>query len=235
MNRNTVIIKSNKYGLIVILDDKIPFEELLLDIADKFKESANFFRNAKMALSFRGRVLNKLQEKQVVETIVNNSGIHILCIIEEVSEHEEYYRQAVELAMEQQESQEGMFHKGTLRAGQTLETDHSVVILGDVNPGANVISKGNIVVLGSCRGNVYAGASGDRDCIVAALIMKPIQVRIADKIARSAIVKRVDNSEYNIDPKIAYVKDNHIYVKELSQNTLKELYQEEELTKDVIN
>ena len=49
MNRKSVIIKSNKYGLTVILDDKMPFQELLLDIADKFQESANFFRNAKMA------------------------------------------------------------------------------------------------------------------------------------------------------------------------------------------
>ena len=55
MNRKSVIIKSNKYGLTVILDDKMPFQELLLDIADKFQESANFFRNAKMAVTFRGR------------------------------------------------------------------------------------------------------------------------------------------------------------------------------------
>ena len=54
MNRKSVIIKSNKYGLTVILDDKMPFQELLLDIADKFQESANFFRNAKMAVTFRG-------------------------------------------------------------------------------------------------------------------------------------------------------------------------------------
>ena len=53
MKRNSVIIKSNKYGLMVILDDKMPFQELLLDIADKFQESANFFKNAKMAITFR--------------------------------------------------------------------------------------------------------------------------------------------------------------------------------------
>ena len=64
MNRKSVIIKSNKYGLTVILDDKMPFQELLLDIADKFQESANFFRNAKMAVTFRGRVLNREEERQ---------------------------------------------------------------------------------------------------------------------------------------------------------------------------
>ena len=107
-----------------------------------------------------------------------------------------------------------------------------MVVLGDVNPGASVISKGNIIVLGACRGNVYAGASGDRDSLVAALVMKPIQVRIADKIARSAIVKRVDSCEYSIDPKIAYIKDNHIYVKPISRDTLNEISAGEEETKD---
>lgn len=223
MNLNSVIIKSNKYGLIVILDEKLPFEELLLDIGDKFEEAANFFKNAKMAITFRGRVLTKEQEKQVVETIVNHSGIHILCIVDEQKEHEDYYRQAVELAEQEQEKQDGMFYRGTLRAGQVLEMESSVVILGDVNPGARVVSKGNIVVLGSCRGSVYAGASGNRACFVAALVMKPNQVRIADKLARSAIMKWTDTGEYRIEPKISYVKGEHIYVKPISQDTLQDI------------
>lgn len=223
MNRSSVIIKSNKYGLIVILDENLPFEELLLDIGDKFEEAANFFKNAKMALTFRGRILTKDQEKQVVEAIVNHSGIHILCIVDEQKEHEEYYRQAVELANQEQEKQDGMFYRGTLRAGQVLEMETSVVILGDVNPGASVVSKGNIVVLGSCRGSVYAGAAGNRECFVAALIMKPNQVRIADKLARSAITKRVDTGEYQIDPKISYIKEDHIYVKPITNDTLQDI------------
>lgn len=223
MNRSSVIIKSNKYGLIVILDENLPFEELLLDIGDKFEEAANFFKNAKMALTFRGRILTKDQEKQVVEAIVNHSGIHILCIVDEQKDHEEYYRQAVELANQEQEKQDGMFYRGTLRAGQVLEMETSVVILGDVNPGASVVSKGNIVVLGSCRGSVYAGAAGNRECFVAALIMKPNQVRIADKLARSAITKRVDTGEYQIDPKISYIKEDHIYVKPITNDTLQDI------------
>lgn len=219
MNPKSVVIKSNKYGLIVILDEKLPFEELLLDVADKFKESANFFRNAKMAVTFRGRVLTKAQEKELVYAIVNNSQIHILCVVDEDKVQEEHYRCVVEDALEEKMRQDGQFYRGTLRAGQVLEMETSVVILGDVNPGASVVSKGNIVVMGSCRGNVYAGATGDAACFVAALVMKPQQVRIADKIARSAITKRVDTGEYKIDPKIAYVKEGHIYVKPIGQDT----------------
>lgn len=223
MNTNSVIIKCNKYGLIVILDETLPFEELLKDIEDKFRESAKFFKNGKMALSIRGRVLNQVQEKQVVEAIVNSCGLHVLCIIDENRESQNYYKQAVDLALEEKKKEDGQFYRGTLRAGQVLETEHSIVILGDVNPGANVISKGNIVVLGSLRGTAYAGATGDRNCFVASLIMKPIQVRIADKMARSAITKKVDISEYKMDPKIAYIKDDHIYVKPISQESLGDL------------
>ena len=223
MNIHSVIIKCNKYGLIVILDKDLPFEELLKDIEDKFKESAKFFKNAKMAMTIRGRVLSQSEEKQVVETIVNSCGLHILCVIDEDQKEEMLFHQAVDKAMEAKETEDGWFSRGTLRAGQVLETEHSIVIIGDVNPGANVVSKGNIVILGSLRGTAYAGATGDRSCFVAALVMKPIQVKIADKMARSAITKRVDIAEYKMDPKIAYVKEDHIYVKPISQEALGEL------------
>ena len=223
MNTNSVIIKCNKYGLIVILDENLPFQELIKDVEDKFKESAKFFKNAKMAMTIRGRSLTQAEEKQVVETIVDSCGLHILCIIDEDRKEELFFHQAVDKAMEEKDAEDGWFYRGTLRAGQVLESEHSIVIIGDVNPGANVTSKGNIVVLGSLRGIAYAGATGDRNCFVAALVMKPIQVKIADKMARSAITKRVDNAEYKLDPKIAYVKEDHIYVKPISQEILGEL------------
>ncbi|MGI6018486.1 MAG: septum site-determining protein MinC [Marvinbryantia sp.] len=224
-----VIIKSNKYGLVVRLSDTLPFADLLDAVAEKFRESAHFFKDARMAVTFQGRTLTKDQENRLVDAIVMNSQIHIICIVDERPQEEEYYAEAIRLA-EEQDTKEGQFYRGNLRSGQSLETETSIVVLGDVNPGASITSKGNVVVLGSCRGNVYAGASGDRSCFVAALIMKPIQIRIADKMARSAITKRSDNVEYALDPKIAYVKDNHIYVKNLTRTTLDDILgkQEEE-------
>ena len=122
MNRKSVIIKSNKYGLTVILDDKMPFQELLLDIADKFQESANFFRNAKMAVTFRGRVLNREEERQVIETIVDHCGIHILCVVDEDAVSQEHYRRILNAALEEQEKVDGLFYRGTLSNGEVLET-----------------------------------------------------------------------------------------------------------------
>ena len=127
-------------------------------------------------------------------------------------------------ALEKQKQEDGQFYRGTLRSGQVLETESSIVIIGDVNPGAQVISKGNIVILGCCMGNIYAGASGNAGCFAAALTMKPMQVRIADKTARSAIVKKTDTGEYPVDPKIIYVKDEHLQIKPITNETLNDYF-----------
>ena len=120
----------------------------------------------------------------------NTPGFRIVCLVDEQKEEEEFYKEAVTRALEVHEEENGQFYRGTLRSGQVLETDRSVVVLGDVNPGAQVISRGNVVILGCCMGDVYAGASGNSGCFAAALVMKPRQVRIGDKTARSAITKK---------------------------------------------
>lgn len=220
MNRSAVIIKSNPYGLILNLDPLLPFEELQEAVAEKFRQSGAFFKNAKLAITFRGRVLTKEQEALLIDAVVQNSSIHVLCIVDEEKESAEYYRKAVVRALEEQKKEDGQFYRGTLRSGQVLESDTSIVIIGDVNPGAQVISKGNIVVLGCCMGNIYAGATGDAGCFAAALTMKPMQIRIADKMARSAIVKKADTGEYPVDPKIVYIKEDHLQMKSITNETL---------------
>lgn len=220
MNRSAVIIKSNPYGLILNLDPELPFDELREAVAEKFRQSGTFFKNAKLAITFRGRVLTKEQEALLIDEIVQNSTIHVLCIVDEEKESAEYYKKAVVRALEEQKREDGQFYRGTLRSGQVLESETSIVIIGDVNPGAQVISKGNIVILGCCMGNIYAGATGDSGCFAAALTMKPMQIRIADKMARSAIVKRTDTGEYPVDPKIVYIKDDHLQMKSITNETL---------------
>lgn len=222
MARDAVTLKSNSYGLILNLDPDLPFEELYEAVGEKFRSSAGFFKNAKLALTFRGRVLTHEQESRLIEAIVQNSRIEIICVVDEDKGTEEYYRKAVTHTLEKQEEADGQFYRGTLRSGQVLETEKSVIIIGDVNPGAQIISKGNIVVLGCCMGTLYAGAAGDRSCFAAALTMKPMQVRIADKTARSAIVKKTDTGEYPAEPKIVYIKDDHLQIKPITNDTLGE-------------
>ncbi len=76
-----------------------------------------------------------------------------------------------------------LFLRETLRSGRSVWHEGHVVVLGDVNPGAEIIAAGNVVVWGRLRGLVHAGAAGDAGAVICALDLNPTQLRIADQIA----------------------------------------------------
>ena len=220
-----VVLKSNRYGINLILDDSMDFEELLKCILEKFKESEGFFKNAKIAVSFEGRELTQEEEFRIIETITENTELNIICILENDALKEELVRQKIEDFEEEQSGKTGEFYKGTLRSGQVLDCESSVIVLGDVNPGAKVISKGNIVILGALKGNAYAGANGNEQAFVAALEMDPIQIKIGDVIGRSAdkvqtTRKRWKKQPVVTEPQVAIVKDGNIYIEPITKGLL---------------
>jgi|HubBroStandDraft_1064217.scaffolds.fasta_scaffold33665_1 septum formation inhibitor MinC len=79
-----------------------------------------------------------------------------------------------------------LYHRGTLRGGQAMHNLGNLVVIGDVNPGAELVASGDIVVFGALRGVAHAGAQGDRSARVIALELEPTQLRIATVIATSA-------------------------------------------------
>lgn len=79
-----------------------------------------------------------------------------------------------------------LYHRGTLRGGQTLHNLGNIVVVGDVNPGAELIASGDVVIVGALRGVAHAGAQGDRGARVIALEFAPTQLRIANLIAADA-------------------------------------------------
>ena len=176
---STVVIKGNKSGLTVILDPAPPFEQLLSDVAAKFRESARFWGSVQMALTLEGREMTPEEEFAVVNTITENSQIEILCLLDHDLSRIERCEKALNEKLMELNSRTGNFYKGSLGAGETLETEASVVIIGDVEQGARVTAKGNIIVLGECRGALHAGASGNLDAVAVALEMAPVQLKVA--------------------------------------------------------
>ena len=101
---------------------------------------------------------------------------------------------------------ETKFHRGSLRSGQKMESEGSLVIIGDVNSGAEVMASDHIIVLGALRGLAHAGAKGNKQAIIAAGLLDTVQIRIAN------MVKEIDRDEEPMH-KQAYVsidKDNII-------------------------
>lgn len=74
----------------------------------------------------------------------------------------------------------------TLRSGQKIETEHSLIIVGDINPGAEVVAGGDIIILGSLRGTAHAGAYDETGAgrVIFGLNLQPTQLRIGMVISR---------------------------------------------------
>ena len=251
-----VVIKQNRYGMELVLDNKISFEELLEAIIEKFQISGNFFKDIKVAVSFKGRKLSEKEMIRIVDTIMENTTIQIVSIMDHDSELEkrmqarmdEYNhamtKQSFGMVHQQIEMTEEMyaqyamaqncnaeFYKGNLRSGQVLECAASVTLIGDVNPGAKIISEGNIVVLGALKGNAHAGVNGNDNCFIFALDMSPIQLQIGQYYAKSpdkeAAKKRLipkkktDTEGYS--PKIATAQEGTICIESMKKGCLDNL------------
>lgn len=216
MNKEAVMLKGNKAGIRIVLDDQLSFEKLIGEVIRKFQDNTEFLGDNQVVVAFDGRELSEEEESVLIRTIQENSKLKIVCVIDEDAERESLYEHSLQEHLMSIHNNSGQFFKGSLRSGQVMEFETSIVILGDVNAGAQVVSTGNIVILGKLNGTVYAGASGKEDAFIVASRMNPIQVRISDVIARA------DDDKENISnvPQIAYLRDGAIYIDDLSRASL---------------
>ncbi|MBQ3545934.1 MAG: septum site-determining protein MinC [Lachnospiraceae bacterium] len=221
--KNSVVIKGNKYGIIVMLDNTMPFEELKEAVASKFKESSKFLGDSAMGITFEGRFLENDEIRELLDVINENSDLNIVCVVDNDKEREEYFKKSVEEHLTEMSGNEGQFYRGTLRSGQVIESETSIVVLGDVNPGAKIVSSGNVIILGSLKGTVYAGVSGRGDSFVVALEMEPMQIRIGDYIARAADDNSKKSKKKKPETKIAFVEDGNIYIEPLNKEVLNDI------------
>ncbi|NLJ90019.1 MAG: septum site-determining protein MinC [Clostridiales bacterium] len=217
---NSVIIKGNKYGIVVVLDNEMSFAELKIKIREKFRESSKFFDNAEMGISFEGRDLSNEEQREILDIISEETQLRIVCVIDTDKEREEIFKKTLDEKLMELSHTTGQFYKGNLRSGQVLESESSIIVIGDVNPGASIVSKGNIVVLGTLRGTVFAGASGNTNSFVVALNMQPGQIRIAESIARSPDEPVVEDEKV---PKIAFLEDGNIYIEPLNKDAINDI------------
>lgn len=223
--KNSVIIKSFQNGLSIFLDDEMPFAKLIEEIAFKFKESAHFFKNASMVVSFEGRELSDLEERQIVNTITANSDLNIMCIMGKNEDTNKNYVKALQKLSYHQQALEnaGQFYKGTLKDGQMLETENSVIVLGDVYPGASIVSNKDIVIIGGLYGQAYAGGNGDEGHFIVALEMSPEKLKIGDFKYKTSEKQSKWSIKPKIQPKIAYVKDQRVIIEPITKELLNDL------------
>ena len=206
---NHVIFKGTKDGITVIFDPEVPFPILCGQLERKVVEAGKFFDHVKTAMAFKGREFSAAEEEELLQIIRKHATMDITFVKTENNEVKELSEL---LAKEMTPGNLTKFHKGSLRNGQKIEFEGSVVVVGDVNPGAEIKAGGNIIVLGQLKGMVHAGCKGDTDAFVTAIFMAPIQLRIADIITRFP----EENKKGPKPPEYAFVQKGQIFVMALS-------------------
>ncbi len=218
--KDTVLIKSFPNGITLHLDPEIAFEDLLKEVAYKFSEARNFFGRASVALSIEDRTVSGPEEIRILEAIHANSDLRIICIVgKDEATNKNFIKALAHVEKKLAGDEDGQFFKGSLKNKEVLETENSIIVLGDVYPGSAVISARNIIILGGLYGEAYAGGSGCDGAFVAALEMEPERIKIGDfkykpgKQGKWGIRPKVQ-------PKIAYVKNDRITFETLTKDLL---------------
>lgn len=223
---NSVIIKSYKGGIAVYLDAEMEFEQLAGEVAAKFRDNARFFGDMRVAVSFEGRELTSLEEKKLVDAISGNSDLHIVCVVGKDREKEKRFKEtmdAFERYFPKAEQNNGQFYRGSLSHGQILETEGSIVIVGDVAPGCSVISTKDIIVIGRLLGSAYAGGDGSDEHFVVALEMSPQKLKIGDFKYKTKEKSRWQARAKKGQPQIAFVRKNEVQMQAVTNELLSEL------------
>lgn len=320
--KDSILIKGNKYGLTIIIDEESDFNIVEETLYKKLNDSRKFFGNSKVSLTFEGKTLSSLEQKKLIDTIESASDLNVLCILDSKKETEKseellnnlLYRNEALTVKNQEESTDikktvltetfsnnehesleeeqteslvedlkaddnlsieveditankptieirdsdnsllkresssitlskdtrnilvdkqktltenklkisnllpensAIFHYGTLRSGQEVVSDRSVVVMGNVHYGASVSARGNVIVIGKLNGCVHAGKDGNENAFVVALNMSPTQLRIANVFGRAPDKKA---KKILANPQIAYVEQERIVIENITRN-----------------
>ena len=214
-----VAIKGTREGLVLYLDPAADFDLLMNELDKLLKDSVQFLQGATIRCYAGKKEYTEIEHTTLARVL----GRYQLELTGWLTTEEVYVPGKVKPnATETKETRvwdEGMvegsclFVERTLRSGASVQFDGHVVVLGDVNPGGEIIATGNIAVLGSLRGVAHAGATGERKASVSAYHLAPTQLRIADLVTRGP----ADEADGR-GPEIARIKEDQLIVEAVGMN-----------------
>jgi len=225
---DSVSIKGTRDGLLVTLGEG-KLASLMAELEERLSGTASFFKGAWVALAVGQRELS-IEEIGRIKALLAQNQVVLGTVISEAPVTRAAARHLgletrrgprpkpppVGLSLSkparrvEEELSEGALFRCTLRSGQIIRHSGHVVIIGDVNAGAEVIAGGDVVIWGRLSGTVHAGAMGDDQAVVCALDLDPTQLRIGKHIARPP----EQTPDRRPVPEMAFVQDGRIIVRD---------------------
>ncbi len=216
----SVSIKGIRDGLLLTVRGAATWDEAAAAVINRIDQTADFFRGARVALDV-GELTSTAESLSSLRVTLDDRRVALATVLgadaitlaaqaaglnvalPTTSPDKDKSDDDVELSHEEA-GEAALLVSHTLRSGRTVRYAGHVVVMGDVNPGAEIVATGNIVVWGRLRGVAHAGADGDERAVVCALDLQPTQLRIAGKIATAP------GPAGQPQPEIARVRDDRI-------------------------
>ena len=200
---SSISINLKKDEVLIKIDDNAVHRKILSELSKKLKELKKMYQEEQTPIRVTGKVLTNKELEEVRKVIKREIDVEIKFDTPTTlglhSITRSYKRDVGK--------SETTFHRGSLRSGQKLEVEGSVVVIGDVNSGAEVIAADNIAVIGNLRGLAHAGAKGNKDAVIAASTLDVVQIRISN------IVREIDRDEEGVrNHAFIYVDEDKIVI-----------------------
>ncbi len=216
-----VSFKGTREGLAITFGEGA-WHDVLNELATQLNRPSaqSFFQGARVLLETGERALDVAQIEELIALLAQHrmtltaiSGeAHTRAAFEQVratmpAPPESLAEETREASAPNAFGKHALLVQRTVRSGQNIKYAGTILVIGDVNPGAQVVAEGDVIVWGKLRGVVHAGAAGDDNAMVGALILAPTQLRIGKQIARAPDDKRARQF-----PEVARVRDGRIIV-----------------------
>ena len=198
MGNKCYSINLKKDQIVIKIAEDAEQKRIISELSRKISDLKKLYKDEKIPIRIVGKVLKNKEIDEIQELIKEKIDVEIDFDMPKslgLSSITRTFKQEIAIS-------ETKFHRGSLRSGQRLETEGSIVIIGDVNSGAEVIASDNIVVVGTLRGLAHAGAKGNKNAIIAAGKLDAVQIRISN------IVKEIDRDEEPLHKQAYIFVDN---------------------------
>ena len=201
-----ILIKGNKDGINTTIDiEKFAcFEDMLDALVKKLSKGKDFYKGTTLILKCDIKSITDQNIQTIKDALLEKIDLKDIIIKDLVAEKEKEVRNKVFSGVYEGKTK---FIRKTVRGGQCINYQGNIVIIGDINSGAEVKATGNVIVLGRIAGSVSAGTNGNKKAVIAAFSLQPEILKIADVFAMSP--DDVEKPQY---PELAKVKDDAIIV-----------------------
>lgn len=218
-------VKGIKDGILITLEED-EWSQARKSLIAHINENQAFFEGAHLVLDVRNMILRAKELGELRDILSNHqvllSGVlshsmvtqetaQLLGLITSLNKPKPVPKSNIKPLDTVLQGEAAVMIKRTMRSGFRVAYQGHVVVVGDVNPGAEIIASGSIVVWGRLRGTVHAGAEGDETAVVCALDLSPTQLRIASKAATTP------KDQEKPQPEIASIKENQIIAESWQQ------------------